>query len=258
MSLRLTVPLGVSETPASFASRLAARNGLSAREFCLDWTVRFQQIVDGDRAAVARIADKGGADVDDLMAYAFVRCAERRFEHRGEFLVRASLRRSRICICPVCLLEDICRNPDIAPHIAIYGRAAWLVDTIRTCPAHHRALVEIADDMTPARLHDFAYHARSAVPRLRSNWPKPPSGGSPAASKPTSSTDSTDAERRSFSTAFRCTLQSRSARSSAPVAVFGRKVSLKRLDADGWWRAGLAGFEIASEGEAASGRSSTA
>lgn len=36
MSLRATVPHGAGETTASYASRLAAVNGLSAREFCLD------------------------------------------------------------------------------------------------------------------------------------------------------------------------------------------------------------------------------
>ena len=46
--LRHTLPLGAGETPASFASRLAALNGLSGRQFCMDMAMTFQKIVDGD------------------------------------------------------------------------------------------------------------------------------------------------------------------------------------------------------------------
>ena len=47
MKLRLTVPFHADETPMSWVSRLAARNGVKARKLCLDFGMSFQAVVDG-------------------------------------------------------------------------------------------------------------------------------------------------------------------------------------------------------------------
>jgi hypothetical protein len=54
------------ETPASFASRTAALNGPSAREFCLDFGTTFQKVIRGEK---------------------------HRYVDRGEVLIRGGLRR---------------------------------------------------------------------------------------------------------------------------------------------------------------------
>lgn len=49
VSLGVTVPYHERETATSFASRLAMRNlKPSARAFCLDMGLRFQELVDGE------------------------------------------------------------------------------------------------------------------------------------------------------------------------------------------------------------------
>jgi TniQ len=122
MKLHLTVPLGVGETPESFTSRLAAANDLIAREFSIDWNIRFQSVVDANADAIGIIADLGGVPFVDLMRHGFVREGKLNYRHRNERLVRFSMRRSRIRVCPQCLSEDIRNNPGLEPRLAAYNR----------------------------------------------------------------------------------------------------------------------------------------
>jgi hypothetical protein len=252
VSLNLTVPLGANETPASFASRLAASHRLPAREFCLDWGLRFQSVVDGNAEAIAKIASLGDASAETLMTHAFVRTQDRSYTHRGQRLVRQVLRRSRIHVCPACLKADIEDAPTLAPAIAPYHRAAWLIEVIKTCPAHRIALVEIADDLTPGGLHDFAFHVAPAVSRLDAMID--------AAKRRDPSDLETYVLRRLDGTRTSPFLDGldlyvaiRFCEMIGAVEVFGRTANLNRLNDDQWWRAGARGFAIAAGGAPAIG-----
>ena len=252
MRLPRAVPLGAGETPASFASRFAANYGLTAREFCLDWNVQFQRVVDGDREAVAKIAGLGGVPVEALMAHAFVRTEGRSYLHRGQILVRQVLRRSRVHVCPACCLADIEAASALPPEIAPHGRAAWLIEAVRTCPVHRIALTEVAHDLTPNALHDCAHHMAKAVPKLDARLARAlrrdPSGleayifgrldGAPQAAF---------LDGLPLYVAIRC------CEMIGAVAVFGRTANLKRLTDDDWWRAGAAGYPIVAGGPEAIG-----
>ncbi len=48
-------------------------------------------------------------------------------------------------ICPACIAEDVERWGDLGP-AAAYGRTAWLMEPIHTCPKHNFTLVEVAYD----------------------------------------------------------------------------------------------------------------
>jgi hypothetical protein len=121
-ALRIRVDLGAGETTASFTSRLAAANRLRAQDFCLDWGIRFQAVVDGVETAVASIADKGGVALPDLMSSAYVRGTGLNYMHRGQALTRFSLRRKTVMICPMCFAADIAASGR-EPRLAAYGRA---------------------------------------------------------------------------------------------------------------------------------------
>lgn len=167
MKLRLTVPLHVDETAVSFVSRLAARNGCtSARSFCLDWGPRFQDVVNGDTSTLSAIAELGGVPATALQDAAFVATAPATWSYRGEALVRPSLRRARVAICAACAIADIKNAPDLKPRFAIYGRPAWLIDAIKTCPVHELGLSIVSEDLGPQRLHDFVVHVAPAIDRL--------------------------------------------------------------------------------------------
>jgi hypothetical protein len=72
-SFRLTVPLHPDETPTSFVSRLAARNGSSMRTFCHDYDIPFQGVVDGNAETLEHIATLARADLETLRDAAFVK-----------------------------------------------------------------------------------------------------------------------------------------------------------------------------------------
>jgi hypothetical protein len=165
MKLGLTIPLGDTETPRSFASRLGAANGLDGRVFCSDWELKFQDALDGDKKTIAAIAELGGVDATTLMLHAFVRQNAQHYEHRGQMLTRSTLRLVRVFICPACALEDIAALPHLKPYLAVHGRSPWVIDVIKTCPDHNRGLVNITA-ATPHVSPEFVPHVRAAVPKL--------------------------------------------------------------------------------------------
>jgi TniQ len=165
MALRLTIPLGDGETAVSLASRLAAANGTSAREFCDDFGIQFRQVVAGNVQAIAKIADLGGVDPDALQAQAFVRQGRRLYEVAGEDLTSDALCNRKIFGCPACLQDDIRKHPNLDPEVAIFGRASWMVDAVKTCRIHDRALVVIGRNSRDTA-SDFALNVQGCISKL--------------------------------------------------------------------------------------------
>ena len=139
-----TLTYGEGETPASFVSRLAGLHGAgSARRFCGDLGLDFRGIVDGRPQALSDLAGLAGASLGALRRNSIFREASGGFVLRGERLLKSSLRRGRLHVCPECLKSDIATG-DLFPEIAARGRVTWLVTPVRTCPIHGMALVEAA------------------------------------------------------------------------------------------------------------------
>jgi hypothetical protein len=246
--LRHTVGLGDGETPASFAARLAAANGVSAREFCLDFRTQFQHIVDGKPAALSIVAAKGAVPAADLAANAFVRLDGLAFEHRGEQLTRSHLRRKRVAICPACLSDDIARA-DKQPRLAAYGRAIWQIGTVDTCPIHGTALAIIADDLTPSALHDFVHHVSPVLADLDRL------AEAAAHRQPTSLQAYVLARLRGerpnpFLDSLALFVAIEACETIGAVEMFGPKARLKSLSEDDWRTASATGFAIAGDGAA--------
>jgi hypothetical protein len=246
--LRHTVPLGVGETPASFASRTAALNGLPAREFCLDFRTTFQKVVDGDPVAIAVVAAKGGVPAASLAEHAFIRGEKHRYVHRGEELIRGGLRRQAIAVCPHCLAEDIATSQS-RPSLAPFGRAIWQIAAIKTCAVHGIALSIAVRDRTPSKLHDFAHHVAGVVPdldRLVAVAVERPVSGLEAYVTGRLNADAGPQlldQLPLYVAIGACEL-------FGAVATLGRTPDLKRLTDEQWHAAGGAGFEIFASGEA--------
>jgi hypothetical protein len=118
-------------------------------------------IVDGRRAALSALATLTGAAENALVSNAIVRHEPREFTYRGQHLVRDAMSRAVLRVCPYCLRRDIAegRGP---VNSRPYGRAIWLIDSIRTCPEHNVALSVISEDDHPHRVHDFALLVHSS------------------------------------------------------------------------------------------------
>ena len=251
MVLRLTIPLGRGEAVTSFASRLAAANGLPVREFCLDWNFRFQAVVDGDASAIEILADKGGVAAADLMAQAFVHGQKHAFTFRGEQLMRFSLRRKRVSVCPHCLADDIA-NSSRKPHLAVYGRAICQIDAIKTCPVHQTALAVVADDMDPASMHEFTYHVAPVLPKLSKLADQ-------AVRRELTGLEKyvlarlDGARQAAFLDKLALFVAIKLCEMLGAVDLFGRTANLKKLSDEQWRLAGADGYVIAAGGPPAIG-----
>jgi len=152
-SLYPSLELRTGESPASFLSRLALlHRAQSLSMFALDMGFQHQQIIDGDRVALARLAAVSGAPVEQLFDQAIVR-EQDHYHYRGQAFVRSSLRRARIMACPRCLAEDL--DSGASPWQAS-GRSDWLFQHYRVCLKHHVELVELGNVSNDQTTHDFA------------------------------------------------------------------------------------------------------
>ena len=137
--LTLRVPLGIREAPTSLCSRLAAWNGRSMAAFCADMKIAVRSLLDGGTEALAKLAALGGIDLAELTRSAIRSPDPTQVAIGGERLAPSNMRRRWTRGCPACLAEDIAGRPDVG-EAAPYGRTAWMVEAVRTCPVHRVAL----------------------------------------------------------------------------------------------------------------------
>lgn len=251
--LKLGVPLGEGESPASFCSRLAARNCCdTVSEFCRDTGLSFRDVVDGKTDALARLGELGGTKRGAIGRSAIRRIGGG-YHCMGQDINRAMLRRNRVVICPACLLEDITRNERLGV-AAPYGRTAWLLAPIRTCPEHSLPLMEVAradaaKGQNGLAIHDFVRRIEGVIGVLE-RW--------------------ADATDRTPASDLECYLLRRLRRQPTEgtewldvlpfhavakvcemvgaIEIGGAKVDFRRLGREQWCEAGGAGYRLLASG----------
>jgi hypothetical protein len=236
----------VGETPASVISRNALRHRApSARAFCLDLGLTFQDVVDGRTAALGRISDLLQVPVGLLTRSAITR-TEVGYEFRGQSLLRQSLRRSRVAVCPRCLAEDLA---DGRPPWHASGRVEWLLTPIRTCHRHGVTLVEAAHVTSAHAIHDFARNIEGILPdvgRMADEATVAPSTKLEAYLL--DRVAGIDETRHGWLDALSWHAVARVCEMMGAVAVNGPMATIRDYVDEDWRRAGEAGFEIASGG----------
>lgn len=153
MRLQNTVALHADETAASFASRLAAANGLpNIAELLMDAEHSMAGFLKGDHRTFRTLAALGGVTRDDLTQHAFIPTGISTYRCMGQDFGKQSLLRGRSRICPACLREDTGTEltPDTA--LAAYGRILWALASARVCPLHKLLLVSAPEDTVQ---HEF-------------------------------------------------------------------------------------------------------
>lgn len=168
MKLRLTMESGEHETPIDFASRLSTRACWDdMREFCKFYGFDPQSLIDGEEAAIRALANLARVDAEPLLREAFVSDeTKQRFTHKGQTLVRHSLTRNRVRMCPACMHEDI-EARDYRLSARSHRRSEWIVRGVRTCDRHGMGLVELGRIDVPSSLHDASRVIAEAIPRLK-------------------------------------------------------------------------------------------
>lgn len=112
-----------------------------------------KDLLEATPAGLARLARISGAPIEDIAGGAYLRIADRLYEHRRHRFHAEFAGRERTTFCPACMLEDA--RPDSRSRGPRVGRVNWLFSPIRTCPVHgiplcrtvHRSYAERFQDM---------------------------------------------------------------------------------------------------------------
>ncbi|RVK42994.1 TniQ family protein [Sinorhizobium meliloti] len=245
--LSLTVPLHSGETLASFCSRTAARNGLpSARVFAAHLGFSFNGLSAGKRQDVERFAQAVGRFPESL-GPALVQSDGIHVAVAGEKLPRTYLQRNRLRFCPHCVQEDEASGAGRAGTRA-YGRMAWLVSLIRTCPIHHTKLLTSARSR-PEALDDFfvrlGWELLLMPEHLRKSVPQQPTG------LETYVVDRLNGDRTHMPFLDDLPMYAAGQLSEwvGAVLMFGVDFKPNEMTEDNWREAGGEGFGALSEGE---------
>lgn len=245
--LALAVPAGISETPTSFASRLAARNFVSARDLLRDFGLSFQKVADGDEHTIRQLSRLGGTPSDTLMSNA-IRKIGSTFSLRGEQIANNMIRRARVHVCPLCIKNDM-EVSALSPELAAYGRPEWLIPFFRTCAKHSIALVQVGNSSNHHEFHDFARNIASTLPdigRLVGEAPRRPPSGLEAylLGRLQGRAGHLWLDSLPFFAAATTT------ELLGAVVAFDKRVNLDALSENERYRAGAAGFDILKAGPA--------
>ncbi|MEY8829645.1 TniQ family protein [Sedimentitalea sp. XS_ASV28] len=108
--LPLKVAYHPLEPATSLMSRLAARHGAaSSTDFCRDIGFPYKSLLRGDRDAIEHLARLAGCDADALGRVSIHNLGRNALRLRDEVATTHTLHRSRIRICPDCILPDAVR-----------------------------------------------------------------------------------------------------------------------------------------------------
>lgn len=245
--LLLTLPLMEGESTFDFLSRLAARNGVATMaRFCKDQGLSPGRIRDGCPVELARLSKLSGVPVQDLEA-GCIRKVAGGFMLRGHRMVVSSVRRHRFRVCPACLGADI-ESSDLRPYVAAYGRLAWKVGFIRTCPEHNLGLTDIGSG-SARNEQDFTRAVRMQVSLLGTLSEQVPR-------RPASELESYVLRRidglpgtAPFLDGMELHAAARFCEVVGAFALHGRGLSMNALGDHDWYLCGAAGIGIAGYGE---------
>jgi len=242
--LAMKLPHGETETPTSFASRLAALNGCpTLRDFCHDMDFTVYDLAHGKQHVLGRLERLGGVVQGELSPYALER-TEDGFSLNGQRLRKQSLRRERIHVCPACLTRDIAVREG-PPALRAFARAYWSLAPIRTCPVHATALVGLDGHRMGVHVYDFARAVEPMIAHLERMVGE-------AAPMPLSPLESYlldrlwSVERTSVASldSLPWYAVARACEMIGAVASFGPRFNAGSMSTTDWVRAGGAGFRI--------------
>lgn len=172
--LSLAFPLKPHETATSYVSRLTRFVGhQDCHDLCTDLGMHWPSVVRGDADQLARLAQVGGISYRRLCHSAIRARGRLKFRFCGEDVIHKSLVRSRLRVCPHCVLEDLADGG----FEGVYRRNYWQFASIRTCQQHNVQLVELPaqkhtiDNYDIVNLVERYQHEIDAAAKLRHHMP---------------------------------------------------------------------------------------
>jgi hypothetical protein len=208
--------------------------------------LRFQDVVDGREDALAILADLGGADLEALSRSALQKGIGEDFALAGEAVSRSMLRRSRVRVCPDCLADGLARWPALGA-AAPFQRTEWTLSSLRTCPSHGLSLVTVADDQSPAVVHDFSALVGGKLSQLEA-WRDQATRRSPSHLEQYLRARIAGCRTHPWLDALPFYAAAKLCEVLGAIALHGPKVNLEALGDHEMWEAGGVGHDIAADG----------
>ena len=246
MAFADTTPLLPGETIMSWVARIAREQaGMAPFDYLNFIEFGRKDLLEATPAGLARLARISGAPIEEIADGAYVRIADRLYEHRRQPFHAEFAGRERTTFCPACLLEDA--RPDSRSRGLRVGRVNWLFSPFRTCLAHRIPLSRTVHQSYAERFQDMALVApdNGALARLVDN----------AETRQVSPLQLYVEDRLGGSSGpawldgQQIDLGTRASEMIGACLLFGAKADLPTLSEDQWDAAGAAGFEVAARGE---------
>ncbi len=164
MQLGLTLPLRPAQTTTSLVTNIAAFNGSQyVQDFSQDMRLNWKGLVKGLSEELDLVSKLSGVPREQMDKYASRLVVEpggrKSFVVAEQHLSNRQFARGRLRVCPKCIMEDKTRFGDFGPYTRVY----WHVSSIRTCPEHQVALLELPAAEFPRDIHD-------TFGRIRDHW----------------------------------------------------------------------------------------
>jgi len=140
-SIALSLTPAPLETPTSFVSRLAARNGCeSMRSFCVELGLDLHAISNGDPRAMAALCSVAGLASGAFSEVAVHMAGKMNYQVGSEAFDSRTFSRVNVRVCPACLRGQHERSQDIWDKV---HQLVWQIPQVISCPIHDEKLLEI-------------------------------------------------------------------------------------------------------------------
>ncbi|UWQ75811.1 TniQ family protein [Leisingera sp. M658] len=163
--LSLVPELGNREPAFSFASRVAAYNGVSTQDFTADMGLSFTRIIDGATKDLAQLAILCSQSAEAIEAWSPKYLGSRRHRFRGQYMHAKAIRETTVRGCPLCLREDA-EGQDLPPDQAMHLRGDWLFRPVTLCLEHLHPLVPLWKASSKTDRYDVATRMAEIAPAI--------------------------------------------------------------------------------------------
>ncbi|MBO9410764.1 MULTISPECIES: TniQ family protein [unclassified Ruegeria] len=158
--LALTLHPAALETPTSFLSRLAARNGCPDMvSFCSDLGLDLIAVSRGEEAALEHLCCLAGLPKDTFAKTAVVKTTNERCHIGHETFKYGTFSRPEVRVCPKCLLEQHQASPY---HWEKIYQFYWQIPQIERCYLHNESLLTVARKSLSRRRFDTSLAIKDA------------------------------------------------------------------------------------------------
>ena len=164
MPVSFAIPLKPCETATSYASRSARELGLSSpNELCTELGLYWPFVARGDLDHFECLAKVCGAKLDDLLHWSVRQVDRAKITLCGEILAKKSMSRTRLRVCPICILEDV----DAGGITNAYRRNYWQPLWISSCQDHEVSLASLPHHEHSHKNYDFVGRISEHIDLIR-------------------------------------------------------------------------------------------